>query len=107
MKCAIILMTILISGCGLFNRKPEIQYVTKIETVYVDKPVYTVPENLKNLPIVSRPVLKIDQLTASDKQNHEKVAKATAQTIIQLQSYCGKLELNEQLIRKELIESTK
>ena len=84
-----IILAIMVMGCSTTPTK----YVTRIETVTVYKPVYTPPENLKNLPKLVRPELATNKLSPEDVQNPGHVVKLTIESIAQLRTYAEQLSI--------------
>ena len=98
MKYLLLVPLLFIFGCA----SQEVKYIDKIRTVEVEKPVWTPPEQLVNLPIVPRPDVASNQLTEEDKQDPDKVIKIMIQEIIQLRTYAEQLENNEKVVRESL-----
>lgn len=97
-----IILAIMVMGCSTTPTK----YVTRIETVTVYKPVYTPPENLKNLPKLVRPELATNKLSPEDVQNPGHVVKLTIESIAQLRTYAEQLEDQIEVYRGVLLKSS-
>lgn len=89
----LVLVLLLLSGCVTTDR------ATRVDVVEVVKPVFTVPESLRDLPKVERPDLAYNYLVIEDKERPDDVIKSLIESILQLQNYCEKLEANEAIIR--------
>ena len=85
----LILLILLISGCA---SKPEVKYITRIETVTVEKPIFRIPKELQELQEIHRPKLPTDDLVIEDKNNHGKVSKVVISSFAKLRSYTEELE---------------
>jgi hypothetical protein len=91
MKYFIILIMLMgfVTGCG----STQIKYVDKVRTITVHQPVYTPPEEIKDIKMPSRPDLATNHLTNDDKKDPDKVIKDAVKTVVQLRTYAEQLEI--------------
>ena len=95
---------LLVSGCCT---TPDPTIITRIDTVEIYKPVFDVPEDLKSFPVLARPELPLDQLSAGDESNPGYVAKTIIQSVLILQEYAEALEDQVSAYRKVVSEADK
>lgn len=86
----ILLVMLLFITTGCATTKTE--YVTRVETVTVYKPVYTPPKDLQELEDINRPDLATNYLTKEDKNRPGHVVKVTVEAMAQLRTYAEMLE---------------
>lgn len=86
----LILPTLLLAIVGCASTEPPT--VTRIETVEVYKPVFKIPDELKDFPTPQRPDLSINYLTDDDKSRPGHVAKIIIESMATLQEYAEALE---------------
>ncbi len=85
---ALILLSLFMVGCVGTPTTP----VTRVETVEVYKPVFVVPDELKEFPVIQRPDLPTNHLTAEDRDNPGQVAKIVIESMAILREYAEALE---------------
>lgn len=94
-------MCMVMSNCGTLSslfKKPPV--VTKIETVKVKVPVFTCPDNIKNLDPPKRPTLYAKTLKESDKKDYKKIARTYFLDNAKLMNYAEELEINSPALKK-------
>lgn len=96
---SLFLCILLLTGCAN-------NCVKEIKTQTVLKPVYTVPENLKQLPIVECPDLPTNHFTVEDKKNHDKVSKSIITSFAIMQTCLEKYKQNENVFREFINNSS-
>ena len=94
-------MSFTLMACG----STQIKYVDRVETIEVEKPVFTVPQEIKDLKPLERPKLEYNNLTETDKQDPDKVIKSAIKSIIQLQTHVEKHEVREEKILEAIEEA--
>lgn len=93
-------LALLTVGCATTPTK----YVTRVETVTVYKPVYTAPQELRELPVIPRPDLVTNKLTPEDVNNPGHVVKLTIESVAQLRTYAEQLEDQLEVFRGVLLK---
>lgn len=79
MKILALIVALLISGCATSSKTPPIVY----ETIEVEVPVYQAPE----FDIPEIPSLPVDDLSWSNKNDHDAIAKAYVISIKELRTH--------------------
>jgi hypothetical protein len=89
-------------GC---SSTPQIKYVDRVEVVEVEKPVFTIPKEIKELEPLDRPKPEYTNLTEEDKNNPKKVIDSALKSILQLETHIEKYETREKKIIEALDEA--
>lgn len=84
----LLFLSVFLLGCAT----TEPQIVTRVETVEVYKPVFEVPEELKNFPKLNRPDLPTNHLEKGDEARPGHVAKVVIESMAILREYAEALE---------------
>lgn len=98
----LLFLSMLLVGC---STTPDPQIITKIETVEVYKPVFEVPEELKNFPKLNRPDLPSNHLEQGDEERPGHVAKVIVESMAILREYAEALEDQIEAYNKALNEA--
>lgn len=98
----LLFLSVMLVGC---STTPDPHIITKVETVEVYKPVFEVPEELKNFPKLERPDLPTNHLEKGDENRPGHVAKVVVESMAILREYAEALEDQIEAYEKALNEA--